>query len=334
MKKITATIALLGTFLLAGCSSDTAVTAGSAAEGDASMQTLRVATSGIYTESALRLGMENGFFEDQGLHIEIEQVPNPAAIMAAVQGGQADVAMVPSTVLLNGLAQGMDVKVVAAADGYGPLPEGTSEEADSDRMEETSLVATEASNVSRPRDLEGKTVAVPARKAQLEVTIAYAVAQDGGDPAAIEWVPLDFSSALSALKAERVDAAGLVMPFNRKAVEEGSHFVSALGRQFFGEISVQQWITSTPVASDKADALDGFREAIYKSNQYANENVDLALAKASEVVGLPEEAIKKDATPYWPTKHDVEDINSVADKLVGLGYLPSSPDTSELIWNP
>lgn len=333
MKFRTSAAIALSALVLAGCATASPSAAPDSNE-NGPPDKLKVATVNVYTGAALELGIENGYFADRNLEIEIEQVPNPAALVATLEGGQADIAMVPSTVISNGLAQGIDFKIVAAADGYGPLPEGIDPEPSEDRMEETSLVATPESGIEAPKDLEGKTVAVPARKAQLEVTIADAVAQDGGDPDTIEWVPLDFQGAIAALKSERVDAAGFVMPFNRQAVEEGGVFVEGLGRNFFGEISVQQWLTSPDIAAEKEDALLRFREAIYEANAYSNENLDEALDVAADIVGLPAEDLKQDALPYWPTEHDSSHVEQVAEKMVELGYLDEVPDTSKLDWNP
>ena len=166
-------------------------------------------------------------------------VANPPAGVAAAQSGQLDLTYTPSIPMFNALSQGVPLKIVAAADGYSDEAMGKS---DLTLVDDTALIVGKDSPITSVGELEGKTISVPARKAQLEVTISNAVKQAGGDPSKINWIVLDFSSAVQSLKQGRIDAAGLVAPFTSKAVAEGGKVVSSPGVEFFEKGAVGLYV--------------------------------------------------------------------------------------------
>lgn len=308
---------------LAGCSSGT--TGSDSGSGD--VTTLKVATIGLIADGALMLGIEKGFFEEEGIEIETSIVANPPAGLAAAQSGQVDVAYAPSIPVLNALSQSVPLKIVQAADGY---PDGAADSPDAEQLDDSGLYASAKSGITSVEELAGKTISVPARKAQLEVTITATLQDAGVDPATVNWVVLDFTSAEAAVVSGNVDAAGLVTPFTDQAAAAGATFLAAPGIQFFEEGAVGLWVAGASTVDGKSDAIAGFQRAIKKSNDYANTHPDEAVqagidyTKASITV---EEA----TVPYWPTEVRESDIAKVNDQLVELGFLATPVDLDGVI---
>ncbi|MBA0126607.1 ABC transporter substrate-binding protein [Haloechinothrix sp. YIM 98757] len=298
-------------------------------------QQVTVGALPIYSTGALHLGIDQGFFADEGVEVDVQNVPNPAGAMAALQGGEVQFAYTPATPMLTALSEGIDLKVVAAADGYRDDAYETWVEAGQepeDSPDDTAVLVGEGSDISSPADLEGKTVAVPARKAQMEVTIASSVTQDGGDPSAVEWIALSFQDMNSALKEGRVDAVGQVTPFIEQAVEQqGAQIIDFPAIGLFREGAVGLWVTSTEVAEQNPDAVEGFKNAINQSNGYANDNLDTALQQASDISQIPVDVLKKGKPPYWPTDVATAEIERAADVMVELGYLDEVPELEDLV---
>lgn len=314
----------VGVLALAACTAAPA-DSGSGASGE--VTTLKVATIGLISDGALLLGQEQGFFEDEGLAIETSVVANPPAGLAAAQSGQVDIAYAPSIPLLNALASGVPLKVVAPADGY---VDGASEAEDPAEVDDTGLYASAASGITDVADLEGATIAIPARKAQLEVVITDALDRAGVDPSSVEWVVLDFTSAVAALKSGNVDAAGLVSPFTGEAAAAGATFVSAPSVGFFEEGAVGLWTAGEGTLSGKADAIAAFQRAIAKSNAYANEHQEEAIQAGIDATGstLSVDQVK---LPFWPAEVAPIDLDRVNEKLVGLGFLPAAVDLEGVV---
>lgn len=311
------------TAFLAGCSTETP--SGDAAAGETT--TLKVATLGLLADGALQLGIEQGFFEAEGLEIETSIVANPPAGLAAAQSGQVDLAYTPSIPLLNALSQGIELRVVQAADGY---PDGSSGMSDLAEIDDTALYASPASGITSVDELAGATIAVPARNAQLEVTITDVLQNAGIDPSSINWVVLDFTSAVAALKSGNVDAAGLVSPFTDLAAQSGAALVSSPAVEFFEEGAVGLWAAGAGTVDAKPAAIAGFARAIAQSNAYANEHPEAAIQAGIDYTESSL-SVEEATVPYWPTEVAQSDLPRVNDKLVALGFLTAAVDLDGIV---
>lgn len=310
---------------LAACSSTPA--ASPSERGESELVTVKVATIGLTSDGALLTGIEQGFFEDEGLKIETSIVANPPAGLAAAQSGQVDIAYAPSIPLLNALSSGVPLKVVGAADGY---IDGAAESEDPDALDDTGLYASAASGISAVGELEGATIAVPARKAQLEVVIAEALEDEGIDSGAVNWVVLDFTSAVAALQSGTVDAAGLVNPFTAEADAIGAVRLSSPSVRFFEEGATGLWTAGAATVEGKADVIAAFQRALAKTNAYASEHAEEAIQAGLDYTGS-ELTVDEVKLPFWPLEVKPEELQRVNDKLVKLGFLAQPVDLDGVI---
>lgn len=313
-RSIPAALAAVLALALAACGASNAASAGA----NGSLTTLKVGTIGIGSDAAIKLAEEKGYFKDEGLDVKTSVVANPPAGIAAAQSGQLDLTYTPSIPLLNALSNNVPLTVVAAADGYSAEAMASN---DLTKVDDTGLVVQKGSSITRPRDLEGKSVSVPARRAQLEVTVSKLVKDDGGDPSKINWMVLDPSSALQSLNAGRVDAASLVAPFVSKAISQGDRLLASPGVEFFKAGAVGLWVTGNSALAKERKAMEGFKAAIYKANAYANNHIDEAQQLSAQITNNPTSVIKAGAVNYWPDTVTADDIQRVDDSMAELGYL-------------
>lgn len=298
-----------------------------ARSGSQGLEVLKVSTIGLTSDGSLVTGMEKGFFADEGIEIRTSLVKNPPAGLAAAQSGQVDIAYSPSISILTALSRHMPIGVVAGADGFGAEQEAA---ADPESFDDTALFAAPDSGIETLTDLAGKTVSVPARKAQLEVTVVDALREADVDPASINWVVLDFTSATAALKQGQVDAAALVNPFTSKAKAEGSHFLVSPSFNFFGASAVGMWTVGTQTYQDEPEIIDGFKRAIERSNAYSNDHPEEATQAGIDYTksGL---SLDEVTIPYWPETISSKDLSRVNEKLVGLDILTEPVDLSSVL---
>ena len=297
------------------------------------LTTVKVAYTPIYTIGALKLGIDQGFFKDEGLQLQLQQVANPPAGIAAVAGGQVDVNYSPTIPIFAASASGVGLKIIAPADGNDPagVKKVAADPSVGPKYDDSAVVVGKDSGITSAKDLEGKKVAVPARGAQLEVTIAAAVKDAGGDPSKIQWITLDFPTAVSALESGRVDAAGLVSPFVNQAVTGGGQLLQSLSLGFFGPGAVGMWVTSAKEAGSKASTMSAFARAVDKSNAYASTHVAEAQEAAAKLLKVDLKTVQGGATPYFPTSIDTASLQRTVDQMRTLGYLKTNVDASSLI---
>lgn len=315
LTSLAATLALGAS--LAACSADTADTAG---DGTTKMT---VGIIGIGSDAAITTAIDKGYFADEGLEVETTVVANPPAGIAAAQSGQLAVTYTPSIPVINALSQNVDLKVIAAADGYDAK---AMEDKDPYQVDDTALFVKPGSGITRPKDLEGKKVAVPARKAQIEVTVANLVVKDGGDPTKINWMALDPASSLQSLEQGRVDAAGLVAPFSTNAKTQGMDLLGNPGLEFFGPGAVGLWVAGSKQVTDDPESMAAFTRAIYRANAYANGHPEEMDEVAVKITGIDAATIREGAQNYWPLSVELDDLQNVSAKLAELGYL--TPEVS------
>jgi NitT/TauT family transport system substrate-binding protein len=290
---------------------------------------IQVAYIPIYTAGILTIADKQGFFAEQKLKVELVPVANPPAAVAAISGGQVAFGYAPSIPLLRAAANGVDVKVAAPADGY---EKGAgADTANAKLLDDTAVVARKGSGVTTAKDLEGKTVSVPARGAQLEVTISSAVKEAGGDPTKVKWVALGLPEAVAALKAGRIDAAGLVSPFIATAVKDGGTVVSYPGVSFFQEGAVGLWLTSGKYDTANHDVVTRFATAIKKANAYATDHLPEFQQAAADITKTPLAEVQAGTKPFFPQEVADSDLKLVVDKMVATGFLKKDVDVTTLV---
>ncbi|MCB0866199.1 MAG: ABC transporter substrate-binding protein [Solirubrobacterales bacterium] len=126
--------------------------------------------AGIYTAT------DKGYFDDEGLDVEIRLPPDPAAPIKQVAAGRVDLAISYQPEVVLAREQGLDVVAVAALVN-GPL---------------TSLISLPAAGIDDPADLEGTTVVdagIPYQSAYLRTILDNA----GVDPDTVEEVNVGFN---------------------------------------------------------------------------------------------------------------------------------------------
>lgn len=292
----------------------------SAPTSDASgeVRTVKVAAVGIMTDVVLQIAEEQGYLDEENLAIEITTVANPPAGVAALQGGQVEFAFAPGVVFANARSQGVPVQIVAGANGF---PEGV-EGADLDLYDDTGIYVRPDSGITSLDQLEGKSIAVNARKANLEATASQALLDAGVDPNSINWVALDFTSMVESLKNGDVDAAIPVNPFTLRAEEAGMVRIASPAAAFFGIGPSSFWLTSEALVNDDPELVAAFKRAIMKASAYANEHLDESIAAGVALAGL-DIPVEKAGKIYWPTEDVTQaDVDHIVENLISIGFLP------------
>lgn len=332
-KRLLGALALIpvAALALAGCSAPPDAGSGTETDqpGTGEIRTVSVAAVGIMSDVALDIAVEQGFFEEEGLAIEVTQVANPPAGVAALQGGQVDFAFAPGVVFANARSQGVPVQAVAGASGF---PEGV-DAPEIDLYDDTGIYVHPDSGITSLEQLEGKTIAVNARKANLEATASQALLDAGVNPNSINWIALDFTSMVQALTDDEVDAAVPVNPFTLRAEEAGMVRISSPAASFFGVGPSSFWLTSESLANDDPELVAAFKRAILKANVYANAHLEESIAAGVALAGL-DIPVEQAGRIYWPEAEVTQaDIDRIGDNLIAIEFLPEGTTLENAVVN-
>ncbi|MDN4477537.1 ABC transporter substrate-binding protein [Demequina lignilytica] len=274
----------------------------------------------ILDVAPIYLGVDQGFFEEEGLNLTMELAQGGAAIVPGVVSGQFQFGFSNTTSLILAVSNDLGIEAVAP---------GTSTTGDLE-TDMGGVLTTADSGITGPADLEGKKVAVNTLNNVNTSTINKMVRDAGGDPSTITYVELAFPDIVPAVVSGDVDAGQVVEPFltvgkGQDLVNVGSNY-AAMSPTFM----VAQYFTASQYAADNPDIVERFESAITKSFEYASDNPDAVRAILLTYTSMDEATTQAVTLPAWPTEIDTATVDLLAELAVTDGFLTEVPDLSVL----
>jgi putative hydroxymethylpyrimidine transport system substrate-binding protein len=276
--------------------------------------------AGIYAAQA------EGFFEDAGLEVEIQQPSDPAAVLQLVAAGQSEFGISYENEMTNAAAREVPVKSVMAI-MQEPL---------------NSIISLKESDIEGPEDLTGKKVGYAGQSFGAAV-LDTVLREAGEDPSSVEKinVGLDLRPALAS---ESVDAI-VDAYWNIEAVElaqEGFETnvirLPDVGVPNYNELVVA---TSESYAEENPNLVRRFVGALVEGHHYALENPEAAreaLLEANEQLDLEvtDETVGL-TVPLFEAEHigyqNPEEWRAYVDWAVANGVLPGPVEVDEVMTN-
>jgi NitT/TauT family transport system substrate-binding protein len=242
------------------CAAAAAVLASLAAPVRAQVPTtVRVGTPPFEAAAQVYFAKEMGFFAKSGLDVQIQPIPNSSAIAQAVASSSVDVGF--SAVLSLAIAHARNIPFVIIAPGNVHDP----------AAQIAALVVPNGSPIRTAKDLDGKTIGIPALRTISEYAPRVWMDRNGGDSATAKFLELPFAAMADALAAGRIDAAWVTEPFissNKKNNRVLAYAFDAIGKGFL----ISAWFTTSDWAKAHPDAVARFATAVREAADWANRN--------------------------------------------------------------
>ena len=321
MKRSMTIAALAASSLLAlsACGSDDALEQDS--DGLTKLTVYQITTT---DSTPLYLGIEQGFFEDEGLDVEVKIAESGSAIIPSVVNGESPIGYANVVSDLAAIDQGLDIKFVSSCCGVGSVPEESTSQ----------IFVLNDSDIQGPEDLPGKKIAVNSTKNLGDVTIPVALENQGIDPSGIEYVPMNYSDMSGALERGDVDAIWMVEPFRTIALDNGYRPVLANFVEAFPDSTLGYYITSGDFAESNPEIVEAFQRAMSKTNEYATENTDKLRELAVSKVGLDQDVADRINFGVYPAGLDTESIALFGKAALDQGVISKEPDYDSLVIEP
>jgi NitT/TauT family transport system substrate-binding protein len=154
--------------------------------------------------AAYWVALEKGYYKARGLDVLLQNSKGSGDSIAKVDTNRADVGLADAAVVIPRIAQGARVKIVGAVFDNTPL----------------NFWMWRSSGITRPKDLEGKTLAAPAGDAQRQLFPAFAKLH-GIDTAKVKWLSIEPAAKFVSLSEKRADVVADYLtgqPFYEKAI--------------------------------------------------------------------------------------------------------------------
>ncbi len=303
-------------FAVAACGSDDG---GGGGAGEPTR--VRVQDTAGVPSAFLEYGVEQGFFKQRKLDVEVKPSQGGATVVPAVVSGSTDIGGSNLVSVLLAKDKGIPLKIVAP---------GTFVQNDSQQDFSGILVAGD-SDIRSPKDLEGKTLAVNTLKNVAEVTAKASLAKDGVDVSKIELTEVDFPDMTAAVEQGRVDAAFAIEPFVTQGLAAGSRLVD---RPYVGTkpgLQIGCYFVSEQYLAEHRDVVERFHDGVAATAEAIARDPAGFRAFLPEASEIPPPAAKAAILPDWKADSDQASLDLTAELMERYGISEGKPDTSDVI---
>ena len=285
-------------------------------QSDKELQAITVGVMPDIDSVPIIIAQEKGYFAEEGLKVNIQQFKSAMDRDAALQSGNLDGAISDLLAVAFAKSGGFDVKVTAYTDG------------------DYKLIAGKNENVTSPKDLTGKDVAVSKNTIIEYVTDQISVSQSMKEDSINKVVIPQIPTRLEMLQNGKLAAATLPEPMGSIAVANGCKFIT--DSEQLGINPGVMMFTAKCVDNKKAE-LQAFYRAYNKAVKYLNEHpqdeyMDLIIEKSGfpaiaktalklpkyREAGLPQEKDVVDCIKWMNSKGLIKQEFSYNDLVVDL----------------
>ena len=198
--------------------------------------------------AAYWVALDKGYFAQKGLDVTLENSKGSGDSIAKVDTGRADAGLADTVAVLGADARGARVKIVGMIFDKTPL----------------NFFSSKQAPITKPKDVEGKTIGAPPGDGQRQAWPAFAK-QQNIDNAKVTWVNIEPSAKIAALAEKRVDLVAdysTGLPFYEKAMGVGNVVMMPWAESGFDLYSMSI-IASEKTMKERPQVLKAFLEAAY-----------------------------------------------------------------------
>lgn len=320
MRKTLTGIALAAsaTLLLSACSGSPAATP---EPGAGPLIPVTIGVVPVADVAPLYVGIEQGFFEEEGLDVTLQNTQGAAAAIPLLLNGEMQFAYGAFHPVISAAAAEMPVVYVAGGIDRSPSPED----------DYSSVIVKADSPIDDMSDLEGQTVAINALRAGPHLVTRVALEEAGVDPESVEFIEVPMTEAIAAVERGSVDAAYLAEPFTTQAIEAGYKVIGAPAYAGSPEGSTSGYFSVTDFVEQNSEVVDAFVRALEKSVEYSNENIESTRAQLQEYSGLDEDTVSKLRIPTFTSEITLTSLETIIGQLADAGWLDSVPEAGTMV---
>ena len=254
---------------------------------------------------------ELGFYEDNGLSVEITAYRSGSAAQQALAGGSADIIHYFPAGVATAIEQGVEQQIVAADQAQG---------------DGWHVLVREDSEAQSIEDLAGGTIGITGSGSTTDFYAAYVAEQIGGD---LQRIPLGGAGLVGGLQAGQVDAIVSYPPLGYTAEANGLRILYDFGTEM--PPNLPDVITATSdIIENNPQAVQGYLQAVHDAIVHMQENEEYSVDFLVEHTGNDaaieqqeyESAIMKLNAPLTIEQEWLENARQLAE----IGGVTSWPD--------
>jgi NitT/TauT family transport system substrate-binding protein len=317
---------LLALALFAAACGDDDDGGGEGADEEDSAEELTPITVGIIPVAGLAplyYGVEQGFFQDEGLDVSMKVGEGGAAMTPAVLEGEYQFAIGEYISLMLARQNNVGLQVVSnLVNGADTPDEGT-----------VGLLVAPDSGIDSIDDLAGKAFGVNNLEGLDEVAVRAILDEHGVDDSGISFIEVPYPEMNATLQAGDVDVVSQPEPFVTLGEQDGlvnflDPLYEALPSMPLGLVfGSEEWLDENP------ELANAFYRALQRSIEAASDEEAMrdAIVDNTEI---PPDVVEEMPLDNWQAEADREALAVLGQLATRYGVLEEAPNLDELIWTP
>ncbi len=310
---------------LSGCSADPLASGsdGAPSSGDASLTPVKLVVAPIHFEPAY-IALNEGYFEEEGLDVEIIRGADPTSNIARVVSGEVDITTGSLGTLITSAAAGVPV-VAIGGNGYTDSEVATS-----------GILVLESSDVQSVADLEGRTIGIQGLNTGSEIGMFLAAEDAGIDPLAIERVEIASSGMETALLEGTIDSVLASAPFyGQLLARDDVRLISNPSTEFLAGSPITMWTVTTQWLEQNEETAEAFVRAMTKAQAFYEDpaNVEAILDITAEISDVDRDVLTEAALIPVSVAIDKERAGAQADGFSNYGIVSTPVAIEDILWS-
>ncbi|MCU1546868.1 MAG: hypothetical protein JWP30_1968 [Homoserinimonas sp.] len=322
MKRAFLVSAAVGTaLLLSACGAEATPSAdGTVLDPDAPVSISVAETAGI-PSAFLSYGVQQGFFEAEGLDVSVDTSAGGAAAIPGLISGGLHLAGSNNVSALLAASKGLPVSIVAP----GTFASATPGE------DFSAVLVAPGSTIAEPADLAGKTIAVNTLENIGDISITASLEAQGIDASGISFVEIAFPEMLPALERGQIDAAWEIEPFVTLGLNGGNRpilwpYVEAHPGLMIGSfVATHDYIEQNPAV------IDAFRRGVAATAKSVTDNPDAFRAALPELAKVDPAVAETMTLPIWKADVDINSLTYTAEQMEEQGVISTPLDIGAIV---
>jgi len=233
----------------------------------------------------LFVAKDQGFFAKHQLDVDLTQVVNQSTVIPALQAGTVQLAPTTMLGLLQAVQAGIDLTAIAGSAVSTPT------------SHLSSVIVRRDSKINGPKDLAGKTIAVPGLNEYFHILTRRWLKNQGVDVKQVKFVEISLPVMGDALKAGTVDAVLTLQPFSDRIVDTDGRVLIYFDSTLPADTLTTVYATTRDWANANKDAVAAVRASLDEGVAFMKSNDAAARASVAKYLKLPPEVVGKMTFP-------------------------------------
>lgn len=270
----------------------------------------------------LFVGIDKGYFNNEGLELKLVTLANGPKLLEALAAKDIDIGYASVVPLILAKSRGIDLLALTG---------GPSE--DAEHTEHAMVVRNDSAAIS-VLDLANKTISIATIRSIDELIIKEWLSRNGVDVTSVSFREVPFPQMHTAVVSGSVDAAGLIEPFvtvarqSGKSRELANHYLAVAPVIPMGSYDARgAWVRENP------GVVVRFQNAIRRATEYATVHPDETKTIITKFTNINPTIASAMTLPRFDADLSPKLLDSVIDLMVKWRFLETEILAKTVIYN-